>query len=305
MIIGDLIDARILTELRNRGSFNGAARALRLPTTTVSRRIAKMEERAGLRLFDRTSRSVRITEAGIVAAGHATEMLTQAEAADLSIDNLRERPAGLITISTPVIFGQASLGPIMTGFLRRYPECAFSVDLCDRHVDLVEECVDVAIRIGPPEDDEIIIKPLGVVFAYLYRSAAHPAPEDADQLGGLPIGLLHPGFGQAPSLVLTSATGHERDIPVAPRLVAMNPWLLQEAALDSDLVVVLPEIVAREAVADGRLRRVLPGWWVRRAPVNLAFTSRRLMRPAVRAFVDYAAEEVPQRLDEEVGSGTP
>lgn len=296
MILSDLTDARILTTLRGTGSFAGTARALRLPTTTVSRRIAKMEERAGLRLFERSTRQVCITEAGEVAADHAAQMLQEAEAAELSIDHLRGAPAGRVALSTPVIFGQALLASVASGFLQAYPDCTLEIDLSDRHVDLIEERFDVVIRVGPPENDEIIVKPLGVVYANLYRAADLPAPEDPASLAKLPIGVLHAGFGPSPTLQLTSAQGRDTTLRVSPALVTMNPWLLREAALNSEMVVVLPDIVAAPAVEEGRLHRVLPDWHARRAPVHLAFTSRRLMRPAVRAFVDYAFEAIPPKL---------
>lgn len=296
MIISDITDARILSALRACGSFTGAADVLRLPTTTVSRRVAKMEDRAGLRLFERTSRAVRITEAGTVAADHAIRMLSQAEAAELSIEALRDRPLGPVAISTPVIFGQAILAPVATGFLRAYPDCTLEIDLSDRHIDLVEDRFDAVVRIGPPESDEIIAKPLGVVFAGLYCSVKADVPKTIDELSGLPLGLLHPGLSQTPELRLTSSAGEERRLPVSPQLITMNPWLLREAALDGDMIVVLPDMVAKPAIEAGRLTRVLPDWSARRAPVHLAFTSRRLMRPAVRAFIDHAAKAIPPRL---------
>ncbi len=296
MIISDLIDARILAELRRQGTFAGAARALRLPSTTVSRRVARMEERAGLRFYERTSRSVRITEAGEVAALHAEEMLEQANAAELTLDRLREKPAGCVAVSTPVIFGQAILAPVVATFLADYPACRLEVDLSDRHIDLIEDRFDVVVRVGPPADDRLIAKPVGVVFAGLYAAPDAPVPTCPEGLAHHPLGLLHPGTGQIPALTLATHGGRERTVDLAPRLVSMNPWLLMDVAVAGEMVVVLPDIVAAPAIEAGRLVRVLPDWHARRAPVHLAFTSRRLMRPAVRAFVDHAAVAIPDQL---------
>lgn len=249
MIIADLTDARILAELRRQGTFAGAARALRLPTTTVSRRVAKMEERAGLRFYERTSRSVRITEAGEVATVHAAEMLGQAQAAELTLDSLREKPVGCVAISTPVIFGQAILAPVVASFLARYSDCALDVDLSDRHIDLIEDRFDAVIRIGPPVDDRLIAKPLGVVFAGLYAAPGTPLPDCPEDLSALPLGLLHPGTAQAPVLTLGTRAGRELSVEIAPRLVTMNPWLLMDVALAGGLISVLPEIVAAPKAA--------------------------------------------------------
>ncbi|MEM8691966.1 MAG: LysR family transcriptional regulator [Pseudomonadota bacterium] len=296
MIIADLIDARILTELHKTGSFAGAARALRLPSTTVSRRVARMEDRTGLRLFERTSRRVQITEAGEVAARHAAQMLVEAETAEVSLDHLRGKPSGIVAVSTPVIFGQSILAPVAAQFLKQYPDCALEIDLSDQHVNLIEDRFDVVVRIGPPESEEIIAKHLGVVFAGLYRAASAPKPQNVKDLREAPLGLLHPGAAPTPELHLTSVKGAEKTLAASPALVAMNPWLLRDAAIESDLIVVLPDIVAAPAVTEGQLVRVLPDWYARRAPVHLAFTSRRFMRPAVRAFVDHAFATIPPRL---------
>ena len=301
MILADFTDARILVELRDCLSFAEVARRLHLPPATVSRRVMRMETRAGLRLFDRTTRSVNVTEAGDIAAGHAEQIIAEAGAVDLSFERMRDTPAGTVRLSTPVIFGQAILGPIATEFLRAYPSCDLSVDLSDRHVDLIEENYDVTVRVGPPNDEALVVRSLGTVCAGLYRSRGglagrSAAPTTPEDLPAVPMGLLHGGTGRQPELTLVSATGDTRRVLVKPRLVCLNPWLLREAALSSDLVVVLPDIIAKTDVEDGRLQRVLPGWLARRVPVHLAFTSRRLVRPAVRAFIDLASERIRHAL---------
>ena len=299
MILADFTDARILVELREHLNFAQAARRLGLPPATVSRRLMRMEARAGLRLFDRTTRSVNVTEAGTLAAAHAEQIIAEAEAVDLSFERMRDTPAGTVRLSTPVIFGQAILGPIVTGFLRAYPLCDLAVDLSDRHVDLIEETYDVAIRVGPPSDETLVARALGTVCAGLYRAVSAsgaPAPSTPECLQLMPMGLLHSGEGRQPELTLLSVTGETCRLAVRPKLVCLNPWLLRQAALASDFVVVLPNIIGDPDVEAGRLERVLPEWLVRRVPVHLAFTSRRLVRPAVRAFIDFAAERIPQAL---------
>ena len=300
MILADFTDARILVELRDCLCFAEAARRLHLPPATVSRRVMRMEARAGLRLFDRTTRSVNVTEAGDIAAGHAEQIIAKAGAVDLSFERMRDTPAGTVRLSTPVIFGQAILGPIVTEFLRAYPGCDLAVDLSDRHVDLIEENYDVTVRVGPPNDEALVARSLGTVCAGLYRSSGvagnSALPATPEDLPAVPMGLLHGGTGRQPELDLVSKAGDTRRVVVKPRLVCLNPWLLREAALSSDLVVVLPDVIAETDVEEGRLQRVLPGWLARRVPVHLAFTSRRLVRPAVRAFIDLASERIRDAL---------
>ncbi len=303
MIIADLIDAQILVELRRRLSYAEAAKALKLPPATLSRRVIKMEARAGLLLFERSTRAVSVTHAGELAATHAERLLNEAKSIDSSIENLRATPTGTVRVSSPVIFGQAIFGSILGRFLNKYPECSLHLELSDRHVDLIEESVDVVIRVGDVQNESLVVRPLGLVYAGLYRRTPDGRAKSAmlksiDDLLTCKLGLLHPGAGSKPQLTVFDQSDCPVVLDVTPKLVCLNPWLLREAALVNDMVVVLPNIVARDDVATGRLERVLPRVDVRRTPIQLAFPSRRLMRPAVRAFIDLAAKVIPDALSE-------
>ncbi len=300
MIIDDLTDARILVELRRRLSYAGAARALKLPAATISRRVMKMEERANILLFERSTRAVSITDAGQLAAQHAERILNEAEAVDHSIEGLRTKPVGVVRLSSPVIFGQAILGLVTAEFLQKYPDCRLDIELTDHQVDLIEDSIDVAIRVGPIVDESLRAKPLGTVYASLYRRATgKPAQVTIENLDCFALGLLHADSSPMAQLKLVSDNDIEHSIPVKPHLVCLNPWLLMEAALNQDLIVVLPNIVAEKNVEKGLLERVLPDTHVRRVPIQLVFPSRRLMRPALRRFIDLAAEVIPEMLKDQ------
>lgn len=292
MIIEDVADARILVELHNRLSFVEAARALGIPAATVSRRLMRMEDRAGLRLFDRTTRSVNPTEAGVLAVNHADRMISEVEAVEFSLSSMRDVPVGTVRITTPSIFGQALLGPIVTKFLEEYTDCNLQIDLSDAHTNLVEEGYDAAIRIGPVIDESLIARPVGEARAALYRRSDAAVPT-LDSLQDAPFALLHRGERPEPSLQLVSDNGEKRLLTVQPRLVCMNPWLIRDAALSTDVVAVLPELIAAHERWNGRLKRVAPGWFARHVPVNVVYQSQRLMRPAVRAFIEVSTEQIP------------
>ncbi len=302
MIIEDLIDARILVELHNRLSFAAAAKALGMPPATVSRRVMRMEDRACLRLFDRTTRSVCPTEAGTLAVNHAQRMISEVEAVETSLSSMRDAPVGTIRITTPTIFGQALLSPIVSLFLAQYPDCDLHIDLADGHINLAEEGYDAAIRVGPIVDDTLVARTLGIVRAALYRRGGAPKVSLND-LSDLPVALLHKGMKADPTLQLHSANGENRSFVVKPRLICMNPWLLLDAALASDVIAVLPELIAAPAVKSNQLTRVGPDWFARHVPVHLVYQPQRLMRPAVRAFVDLAADQIPQLIASDEGNG--
>ena len=296
MIIDDLVDARLLVELGKRLSFREAARRLAMPAATASRRLARMEGRAGLRLFERTTRSVIATPAGALVIAHAERLLLEASAIDDSIAAMHEEAVGTVRLTTPVIFGQALLGPLIIRFLQRYPKCDLQIELTDRHLDLAEDRLDLAVRIGPVVDDSLVARPLGSVRAGLYRRAGLPIPLLQD-LEHEAFGLLAVADPARPALHLASVAGERRSLAVKPRITCLNPWLLREAALESDLIVVLPDIVAAPALRAGHLARVAPGWFARDVPAALVFPSRRPLRPAVRGFLEIALEVGPALLE--------
>ncbi len=292
MIIEDLVDARILVELHKKLSFAEAAKALAIPPATVSRRLMRMEDRAGLRLFERTTRMVRPTEAGVLAVNHAERMVAEVDAVERSLSSMRDAPVGTVRITTPSIFGQALLGPIVSAFLDTYADCDLQIDLSDTHTNIVEDGYDAAIRVGPIVDESLVARNLGSVRAALYRRSGAPQV-DVENLEQQSVALLHRGMKAEPSLQLVSQDGEKRLLTVKPRLVCMNPWLLRDAALSSDVVTVLPELIAAQEVKNGRLFRVATGWFARQVPVNLVYQPQRLMRPAVRAFIDTALDRIP------------
>lgn len=295
MIIEDIIDARLLVELGKHLSFRAAAGRLLMPTATVSRRLGRMEARAKVRLFERTTRKVTATPAGLLAIAHAQKLLLEVEAIDVSIAALHSKATGTVRLTTPVIFGQALLSPAIDRFLGRFPQCDLAIDLTDRQVDMIDEGYDVAIRVGPVVDDMLVARPLGNVAAGLYRAAAAPSLE-LDDLAMTHFGLLALMDAQAHTVTLVSREGERRIVAVTPRIVCVNPWLLLAAGLSTEITVVLPDIVAASDVEAGRLVRVAAGWSARQAVVSIAFPSRRPLRPAVRGFVDIALECLPLLL---------
>lgn len=292
-VIEDLADARIIVELHSRLSLSETAKALGIPPATISRRLTRMEQRAGLKLFNRTTRTVTPTDAGLLAFGHANKMLAELEAVEVSLASLRDTVTGPVRITTPTIFGQALLGRVVLDFLASYRDCSIRVDLLDRPVRLSEERYDAAIRIGPIIDDALVARPVGIVRAGLYRRAGL-ASLSVDALNTAPVGLLHDGDKSPPLLRLASADGSQQFVRIEnARLICMNPWLLLETALGSDTVVVLPEIIAAPLLTDGRLERALPGWFAREVPVHLVYERDQKMRPAARAFIETALRLLP------------
>ncbi|MBM7068922.1 LysR substrate-binding domain-containing protein [Actibacterium sp. 188UL27-1] len=294
-----LSDARLLVVAGESPSFAEAGRRLAMPPATVTRRIAAMEAAAGLKLFERSTRAVRPTEVGETLIAHARRLIDEAESAAMSIETLRDTPRGWIRVTAPVILGQSLLGDVIGGFLAQNPDCDVFLDLSNERTDLISDGFDLAIRFGPVGAGDLIARKLGTASAALYRGTASRQTPLAglDDLKGLPVGLLRRADRDGRVIRLTDAAGTMHDLHVAPRLITLDPLVLCDVALVNDLVVALPRMVAYPHVIAGRLRCELPEYSVQRSDVSAVFPSRRLMRPAVRAFIDHVASELPDKLE--------
>ena len=285
MVIKDVVDAKILAALGAQLSFAAAARQLGVPPASVSRRVAEMERGAGLRLFDRTTRAVTVTEAGQIAIEHAARILAEIDGVHRSLEERRGAALGRVRVSTPVILGHHLFGPIVADFLAEHPGCDVTLDLSNRRVDLVEERFDFVIRVRAPGDKDLIAQSIGVGSAGLYQ--AHGASVGGGRMFRSPsdiehceAGLLRSDDVKRSALRLTRDGAENAFCVVRARLIALNPWLLVEAAKRSGLLVVLPSFVGDPLVASRELEPVLPEWRVVASPINVLYTSKQYLRPA-------------------------
>lgn len=301
-IFDDLLDVRAFVEVASQASFSRAAERLNQPRATVSRRITRLEDRVGLRLFERTTRSVQITPPGKLLLEHAQRIVDEMAGARLSIEALTATPSGRLRITAPFILGRALLGPIIEEFIRLYPDCTPFLDLTNRRVDLVEDGFDVAIRLGPLPSSTLIVKRVGQVEAALYVSsdlgvngyAGAKAPVD---LKGAPVLRLDGTDENAEMLVLTSKEGATETIRVRPKMISSEPTTLLSATRSGQGLGMLPTFTGGPLVVSRDLRRLLPNWAARRNDVFLVTPSNRHIRPAVRAFLDFASERIGRVLE--------
>ena len=296
MIIAEIIDAKILIALERHLNFKAAAASLHMPAASFSRRLQKMEERAGVKLFTRSSRSVNTTEAVLAILDHARQIVEEAQSVETILARTSDRIAGNLKITAPTILGQALLAPAIGSFLQTYPEVNLSIDLSDRAVDFIAEGFDVGLRVGPSQDESLISKNIGMVTASLYASVSTLRSlgpiEDIGSLTDKPLALLHHGMRSAPSLILTDPAGENHTIDLKPRLIAMNPWLLMALAKSETMIAVLPDILVDRSTEPSSLQQILPSYYARSVPVSIAFPSRKLIAPHARAFIDFMAKEL-------------
>lgn len=287
----DLNDMAYFAEVVSHGGFAAAGRALREPKSKLSRRIAALEERLGMRLIERSSRRFRVTDMGEAFYQRCRAMMAEAEQAEALVRHARSEPHGRIRFSCPT----GMVGPVsdpITSFLTLYPKVRVQLVATDRSVDLIGERIDLALRVRTDlsTDAELTMRSLGQSVRILVASPQIASQiASVEQLATFPI-LSTNDEHDAVDWHLVTDDGRRQTLRVEPRLgcSAMEPVL--RAAMTGLGVALLPDRICRAELQAGRLVRVLPEWLAQRGIVHLVFTTRRGLAPAVRALIDHLAE---------------
>jgi DNA-binding transcriptional LysR family regulator len=273
------------------GSFSAAARRLNISKSAISAHVQRLEERLGIRLLNRTTRRLSLTEAGAAYYRHCARILVEAEAAEQAASALQREPRGTLRISAPDSFGWMHVAPAVPAFLKRYPELAIDIKLSPAYVNLVDEGLDLAIRIGILEDSALVVRKLALsrrvlcaAPAYLKERGTPRQPDDLASHNCLCSDLLT--WGDEWRLV---GKGGEARVTVGGSFRSNNAEMLRAAALDGIGIAALPTWVVAEQLRGGMLRRVLTAWEAPVSTIYAVYPGNRLMSMKVRAFVDHLA----------------
>jgi DNA-binding transcriptional LysR family regulator len=278
--------------VKNKG-FSAAARQLGVPKSRISRRVAEFEAQLGVRLIERSTRSLHITEVGRSVYRHARAAVDMAESIEGIALQMRSEPQGLVRISCPLGI-QRTISTALPAFLDRHPLLRVQLLITNRPVDLISEGVDVAVRVRERLDAscELPIRRIGASRRILVASKTLLTrlgwPEAPAALERFPT--LHAFEQSGPVTWTLSGPGEaEATVETEPRLSAGEFAVLLDAAINGIGVALLPEIECLDAFENKQLERVLPQWSVADGLVHLVFTSRRGMLPSVRAVIDFLA----------------
>lgn len=298
----DLNDLYYYVQVVEYGGFAPAGRALGVPKSKLSRRIALLEERLGVRLIQRSTRRFSVTEIGQNYYAHCKAMVVEADAAQEAIDLTHADPCGLVRMTCPVALLDACVGVMLADFMVRNPRIEVHLEATNRRVDIISEAVDVAIRVRPPplEESDLVMRVLAKRGQCLVASSALlerlGAPQTPADLTRLPS--LHHGAVQDEHVWnLFGPDGAEARIRHHPRLVTGGMIALRDAALKGVGIVQLPNMMISAELASGSLVSMLPDWTPRREIVHAIYASRRGLLPSVRALIDHLAERF-KGLDE-------
>ncbi|CCD98632.1 LysR family transcriptional regulator [Bradyrhizobium sp. STM 3809] len=286
----DRIDAmQAFVTVAELNGFAPAARRLKLSPSAVTRLVAGLEEHLGVRLLQRTTRSVTLTDAGRRYLERTRRILTDLEEAELAAASERLQPIGRLVVSAPVGFGRLHVGPVMAAYLGRYAEVAAELRLEDRQINLVEDGVDCAVRIGHLDDSSLVARQVGsmrriVVGAPAYFKT-HGEPRTPEALA------KHQSIQFGPNDQWRFVKdGRDLPITVRPRLVTNNADAAIQYAEAGGGVTRVMAYQAAEMLRSGRLKRVLTRYEPPPVPIHIVFPSSRLLSAKVRAFVDLVIE---------------
>lgn len=299
----DLNDLAYFAEVVDRGGFAAAGRALGIPKSRLSRRVAELEARLGVRLLQRTTRKLSLTAVGEQFHRHCVAMREDVQAAEEAVAQARSEPRGTLRIACPVTLAQSMLGPILPRFMAQYPQIKVDMRVSNRAVDLIEEGFDVALRVRPALEDSasLVVKNFGLTATVLVASPAQLArqgrPRTVEELERLDTIAMSSADGRS-VLPLVGPGGSAQLFQHAPRYVADDLLTLKFAALGGIGICALPDYMCRAEIDAGLLEEVLPGWAPRPGIFHAVFPSRRGLLPAVRKFLDFLAEAAPAGLEQ-------
>jgi DNA-binding transcriptional LysR family regulator len=312
--VTNLNELQFFVEVSQTQSFTKAAKRLGVPKSSVSRAILRLENRLGVRLVERTTRKVALTEVGELYLNRCRRVMEEAEQADLAIGALQVMPRGLLRVGAPVAFARSILGPCMGDFLTMYPELRLRLELLNGDESSREGALDVLIRAGTLEDSGLLMKPLMRIRLGAYASPGYLKNQKLPE---------HPADLRKLSCITTSCdtlgepgdfttwrlrrNAELEEVRVDARVSVPDPTINHQLAVQGAGVALLAQSVVRADIEQGRLIRVLADWEPDPVELHALYPSRLDSSPKVRAFLQFLrarfGSEFPGQLSRDQGGG--
>lgn len=299
----NLNDLRYFALIVEHGGYTAAERITHVHRSKLSRRIAHLEEVLGVRLLQRSTRRLALTEAGQVFYEHCAAMVIEAEAAREAIEMLRSEPVGTVRMSCPVVLAQLYLAKLIADFMVANPKVRVELNATDHIVNLIEDRIDIALRVQTSvfDDPGIVERKVATGQFILVASPNYMAmKKNIDTLENLAghetIGALQQGPEQ--TWVLTHTDQRVEKTVVRPRMLCSDLSVQHQAAISGVGVALLPKRIASSGIKFGALIHVAQGWSTPEENINLVYSTRRGLLPSVRSLIDYLVNKLPAALGE-------
>jgi DNA-binding transcriptional LysR family regulator len=282
----------VFVKVADLGSFAAAAKELRLSPTMIGKHVRHLEERLGSLLINRSTRRQSLTELGRNYLDHCRHLLEEAEAGDALAEEALQAPRGRLRVASSIAFGSHSLTPAVVRFMEKYPDVAVELVLSDRMIDLVEDGIDAAIRVGPLPDSTMMSRALspyaGVVCAAPAYLEKHGTPQHPHDLVHHEC-LRYPDWTERQRWTFLGPEG-DIEVEVRSRLTINNALAIREAALAGAGIVLQRDEFLADDIAAGRLKVLLPDYTTQSRARHVVWLRNRKMTPKLRAFIDFIAE---------------
>lgn len=290
----NLNELQLFVQIAETGGFTAASARLGIPKSTISRGLTRLEQRLGVRLLERTTRRVLLTEAGEVYLRHCRQAMAVVDEGELAISSMRGTPRGRLRVGTPMLFSRVFLAPIVPEFLQHYPELQLHLFLGDSVGNLLTLNLDMQIQTGRIEDSELLVRYLGKVKYGMYAGPAylaeHGMPESPDDL------LRHECVtftekGPCATWTLNN-NGRVLEVRPQPRFSTSDSAILRQLALANVGIAVIPCRLAAADLQKGRLLPVLPEWEPAAVDISAVYPSPLNLAPNSRAFLQHLVDRL-------------
>lgn len=290
----DLNGFVVFARVAELGSFTAAADTLGLSKSMVSRQVSQLEDELGVRLLNRTTRRISLTEAGAVVLECAQRIVAEAQDAAEDASCIEAAVRGTLRINAPMTFGIRQLGPVLPEFLARYPELTVALDLNDRRIDLIEEGFDVSVRISALTDSSLIARQLAPVQRYVVGAPSwlkkRGWPKRPADLASHDF-LLYTLLARSNHLEMENAKGEREEVELRARMYCNNADAMLESLAAGLGLALVPDFICSSHLKSGNLVRALPDWTVEPLTLHVIYPHSRHVTAKVRAFVDFMVEK--------------
>ena len=292
MLNCDLNDLIVFTTVVEKGSFTKAAESLDTPKSNISRKITRLEKHLGVRLLERSTRTLHLTEIGQRYYQYCQRIKEELVAADSAVESMLAKPIGRLRICASVGVSQALLAEHLATYCKRYPEVELDLTLTNRRVDLIEEGYDLAIRVGQLEDSNLIAKKLCSIHLRLYAapSFAHKSLQQPEQLVDFPL-MLMSAKEHRPTWHLHSEH-RSCELPFSPSARCDDFMTLKQLAIQALGITELPIYMANNEIANGQLVNILPDWQFTPVDLYALYPSHRGATPKVSALLEHLTQHL-------------
>ncbi len=294
----DINDLLVFLAVVEAESFTVAAKRLGMPKANVSRKVSQLERYLGVTLLERSTRSQHLTEAGVHFLIHCKRIREELDLAEAAVSEILHSYKGTIKIGTSVTIGQQVIRPVISSFLRQYPDINVELSLANRQVDLIEEGFDLLIRVGDLDDSRLIGKRIGSAQRKFYASPPYlkdtQEPKNVKELCNHQL-LLMRMLSTDNKIELVSGNRKEK-VKLNPRLIVDDFSVLKQAAIDGEGITILPSYMCDEEIDNGELINILPRWSMSDIDIYALYPKHRAKIPKVKAFLDFTKDVFLKRL---------